>query len=62
MSPLSRRPRRNPRWEEEGPIARKEYRRRRIRELTAFGTSLSALVLTSAVWAVHLGIGGLGPG
>lgn len=56
LAPQPRFRRRNPRWEEDGPSARREHRRRRVREIAAFGTSLVAVVMTAAVWAVHLGV------
>lgn len=55
MSSLSRSRRHDPRWEEDGPAARREYRRRRMRELTAFGTSLFAAVAAGAALAFRLG-------
>jgi len=59
---LPRSTRRDPRWEEEGPSARREHRRQRIRELSAFATSLVAIVAAAAVWACRLGVAGLGRG
>jgi hypothetical protein len=56
LTPQPRFRRRNPRWEEDGPSARREHRRRLAREITAFGTSLVAVVMSGAVWAVHLGV------
>jgi hypothetical protein len=56
MPTLSRFRRRNPRWEEDGPSARREYRRRRTRELVAFGIALFAAVVAGAAWALHLGV------
>ena len=55
MSSLPRFRRRNPRWEEDGPSARREHRRQRARELVAFGTSIAAIGLAIAIWAVRLG-------
>jgi hypothetical protein len=52
--------RRDPRWEEEGPSARREYRRQQIREISAFATSVVAVVAAGAVVAARI-IGGLGP-
>jgi hypothetical protein len=62
MSPLAPRSpeprfrRRDPRWEEDGPIARREHRSRRVRELAAFSTSVVAVGLSVAVWAIHFGV------
>lgn len=55
LAPQPRFRRRNPRWEEDGPIARREYRRRRIREVVAFGTSWFAAALSMSVLAAQLG-------
>ena len=55
MSPLSRNRRPDPRWEEDGPAARREYRRRRVRELTSFGTSLLAAAVAGGALAIRLG-------
>jgi len=60
MLSLTRLTRRDPRWEEEGPSARREHRRQRARELSAFAISLVALAAVAAVWAVRLGVAGLG--
>jgi hypothetical protein len=62
MPSLPRLTRTDPRWEEEGPSARREHRRQRIRELSAFATSLVAVAGAGAVWAVRLGVAGLGRG
>jgi hypothetical protein len=55
MSLLSRLRRSDPRWEEDGPAARREYRRRRMREMTAFTTSLVAAAVAGAALAFRLG-------
>ncbi len=55
MSALSRLRRPDPRWEEEGPAARREYRRRRTREMASFATSLVAAVMAVAALALRLG-------
>jgi len=60
MPSLPRMTRRNPRWEEEGPSARREYRRQQTRELVAFATSLVAVMAVAAVWAERLASAGLG--
>ncbi len=54
MPSLSLRRRRDPRWEEDGPSARREHRRRRLVTLAAFATSLVALGLSAALWVAHL--------
>ncbi len=55
MSPLSSLRRPDPRWEEEGPAARREYRRRRMRNMAAFMTSLVAAGAAGAALAFRLG-------
>lgn len=51
--------RRNPRWEEDGPAARREQRRQRLRALIAFATSLVAVAAAGGMWAVRLGVAAL---
>jgi hypothetical protein len=55
MSSLLRLRRPDPRWEEDGPAARREYRRRRTRETMAFATSLFAAAVAGAALAFRLG-------
>lgn len=47
--------RRDPRWEEDGPRARREHRVRRLRELAAFGTSLLAAIAAGGFWVLRVG-------
>ena len=56
---LPRLTRRNPRWEEEGPSARREYRRQRTREVGAFATSVIAVVAAAALVGLRI-VEGLG--
>jgi hypothetical protein len=54
MRTLSLLRRRDPRWEEDGPVARREYRHRLAREVAAFGTSWFAAALSMGVLASQL--------
>lgn len=54
VMPLSRLKRRNPRWEEDGPAARREQRVRRAREVAAFTASLVAVLGASGLWLVRI--------
>jgi len=56
MTRLSVPHRRNPRWEEDGPAARRERRGRRVRELVAFVAALVAVGAAGAMWLVSLGV------
>jgi len=58
--PLLRR--RDPRWQEDGPVARREHRKRRVREVAAFATSLLAVAGAGVAWIVRLSLAGLGRG
>ena len=60
MPSLQRLTRRDPRWEEEGPSARREYQRQQVRELIAFATSVIAVVAAVVLWATRLGAMGIG--
>ncbi len=62
MPSLARLRRRNPRWEEDGPAARRMHRVRHVREVAALGVSLLAVLGAAAAWAVRLGLAGLGRG
>lgn len=51
--------RRDPRWQEDGPSARRERRLRRLRESAAFTVALLATLAAAALWVVRLGLTGL---
>jgi hypothetical protein len=50
--------RRDPYWEREGPAARREHRRRRIRGLLALAAATAAVAATVFAWSVELGLAG----
>jgi hypothetical protein len=54
--------RRDPRWEEDGPAARREYHRRRTLDLAAFIASLAAAAAAGGVLALRLGTALIGRG
>ncbi len=62
MPTLRRFRRRNPRWEEDGPAARREHRLRRLREVAAFLTSLVAVAAAGGMLAMRLGTAIVGRG
>lgn len=47
--------RRDPWWDVEGPAARRRHRYQQIVSSLAFLFSLTALLGTGALWAIHLG-------
>ena len=55
MPMLRRFRRRDPRWEEDGPAARREHRLRRLRDVAAFATSLVAAAAAGGMLALRLG-------
>jgi hypothetical protein len=54
MPSLPRARRRNPRWEEDGPAARREYRLRRARAMLAFVASFVAAAAALGVLAIRV--------
>ena len=56
--PMARFNQHDPWWEIDGPAARRERRRHRIVTLSAFATSLLAVVGSAYIWAFHLGLVG----
>jgi hypothetical protein len=60
MPSLALRHRRDPRWQEDGPAARDERRRRRIREFTALACAMVAAAAAAALWCLQLGLIGGG--
>jgi hypothetical protein len=48
----------DPWWEIDGLAARRERRRQRIVSISAFTTSLLAVLGSAYVWAIHLGLVG----
>ena len=51
--------RRDPWWGLEGPAARRRHRNQRVVSFLAFVFSLTALLGTGALWAIHLGFAGM---
>jgi hypothetical protein len=56
MSTLSLFRRRDPWWEADGPAARRERRRQRTIQVTAFAAALVAVGASAFAWSIQLGV------